>query len=535
MDLRAPSNYKESHYYYYVLFHIDRGSYKHYKVIEIPVEYAVLFPTNNTYSILQGGQLKVKSLSSEEVLKITIPYKQEIKRLKDIISTKHFKHSFGSKKDNKRIDFTERIGNQYIFVGNSNQGKVVIPCNIIASAFYFTSTRVVRHIFENTLSKTYKKLDIKGDRFIYYAKSGFADADIPRIIHFVIDNYAKDKVYKLSQKFRKSLIDTDISKHLRSSDRKRIYVYAEFPFYGTYEFKVRFHKAGDFLFIDRIIQHGKLPYDRYNIEVVREKVERINTDEEPMPVRIENPSDVEDILTLEHPNKSIKEVNYRLLYEEALLVDKMKRRIITIHKKGGKKYVFEQRDKAEGVSTEPSTKTTDKPIAKANIQRERAPEPKDSYDLEAFKQLLKKLEEFEGLNILEIEENTLPYVKGKRGKRCNKLEYYDTECSNRRRYLYVYLIYKGKHVLLIEIDQGGLKSGTSTFVLIRAEPFKDRKAMAELILRRYLKKVKKEQIQGEFMRHFGIRIYYKKHPLRKIKGTEESWCKGIIEKIQELN
>jgi len=70
MDLRAPSNYKESHYYYYVLFHIDRGKYKHYKVIEIPVEYAVLFPTNNVYSILQGGRLKVKNSTPEKVLKV---------------------------------------------------------------------------------------------------------------------------------------------------------------------------------------------------------------------------------------------------------------------------------------------------------------------------------------------------------------------------------------------------------------------------------------------------------------------------------
>ena len=87
MDLQAPKkNYKERHYYYYALFQIDRGSYQHYKVVEVPVEYAVLFPLNTYYSILPGGKLRVESSPHEKIIRINIPYKQEVKRLKDALS-----------------------------------------------------------------------------------------------------------------------------------------------------------------------------------------------------------------------------------------------------------------------------------------------------------------------------------------------------------------------------------------------------------------------------------------------------------------
>jgi len=67
-------------------------------------------------------------------------------------------------------------------------------------------------------------------------------ADVPRVIHFVVNNYAREKVYKLSQKFRKSQIDKDISRHIPSAENEYTHVYAEFPSYGEYEFKIHFIK-----------------------------------------------------------------------------------------------------------------------------------------------------------------------------------------------------------------------------------------------------------------------------------------------------
>ncbi len=533
MDLRAPrKNYKESHYYYYTLFQIDRGSYQHYKVVEVPVEYAVLFPLNTYYSILPGGRLSVESSPREEIVRINIPFIQEIKRLKEVVSPEHFNHSFISKKDNELIDFTDRIGNQFIFVGDSEWGKVIVPCNLIASAFYFTSTRIVRYIFENDLSKTFKKIEEKGDRFIYYAKPGFSDADVPRVIHFVVNNYAREKVYKLSQKLRKSQIDEDISRYIPSTENEYTHVYAEFPFYGEYEFKVHFHQMDDYMFIDHIIQHGQLPYDTYKIEIVREKVEYTNTDNEEIVAKIDDPSKVTDVLTLEHPNKSIKGINYRILYEQALLDNKIKKRIIKVQKEG-KNVVFEEGeiDEVEAVSTEPATKTTDKKVAKANIQRVRRTSLRDTYDLEDFMRLLERLEPILGVRIQKLEEDELPEIKDKRQNKCNKLEYYNADCSARRRYLYAYFVYNGKHILLVEIDQLQLNPGVSTFVLIANKPFRNEKAMAELMLRRHLKKIKKEQIQKEFMQHFGIYVYYKKHPSKKEDELEESWCRGIAKVV----
>lgn len=70
------------------------------------------------YSILPGGRLSIESSSQEEIVRINIPFKQEIKRLKKVVSPEHFNHSFMGKEDNKLIDFTDRIGNQFVFVGD---------------------------------------------------------------------------------------------------------------------------------------------------------------------------------------------------------------------------------------------------------------------------------------------------------------------------------------------------------------------------------------------------------------------------------
>jgi len=86
-------------------------------------------------------------------------------------------------------------------------------------------------------------------------------------------------------------------------------------------------------------------------------------------------------------------------------------------------------------------------------------------------------------------------------------------------------------MLLVEIDQLQLNPGVSTFVLIANKPFKNEKAMAELMLRKHLQKIKKEQIQKEFMQHFGIYVHYKKHPSKKEGEFEESWCRGIMKVV----
>ena len=536
MNLMVPRNHKESHYYYYTLFYIDRGSYKHYKVVEVPVEYAILFPLTAQYLITYGGKLNVEILPEEEIISIEIPPEQEIKRLREVIAPENFEHRFKSKKDGKYMDFTDRIGDQYVFVGESDIGKVIIPCSIIASAFYFTSTRIVRYMFEGDLSKAYKKIYRKGTRFVYYAKPGFSDADIPGIIHFTVDSYARRRLYELSRKFRKSLIYKDISKHIQSQNRKGIYVYAGFPFYGEYEFRVRFHKVGAYVFIDHIIQYGQLPYDKYNIEIVRERFEYSGTEGQETVVEINDPLEVTNMLTTEHPSSSIRGVNHRILYEMALMNDKIRKRVIKVHKEG-KSVVFEtgEIDKVEGVSTEPATKTTDKKVAKVNPERERRWQSRDVYDLKDFIGLLEKLESILEVSIQEIVEDELPEIKENPQKqdrnRCNKTEYYGADCSARRRYLYAYFEYNGKHVLLVEVDQLLLNPGISTFVLVADKPFGNKRGIAELILRRHLRKVKKEQIKREFMQHFNIYVHYKKHPSKKEDKFEESWCRGIVKVV----
>jgi len=55
--------------------------------------------------------------------------------------------------------------------------------------------------------------------------------------------------------------------------------------------------------------HGTLETDRHEIEVVREKVERSDSEEENTPVKIEDSSEIESLLTLDNPKESIKSIN----------------------------------------------------------------------------------------------------------------------------------------------------------------------------------------------------------------------------------
>jgi len=88
-----------------------------------------------------------------------------------------------------------------------------------------------------------------------------------------------------------------------------------------------------------------------------------------------------------------------------LLNNKIKKKIIKVQKEG-KNVVFEEGgiDEVEAVSAEPATKTL-------------------------------------GVRVQKVEEDELPEIKDKRQNKCNKLEYYNGDCSARRRYLYAYFVY----------------------------------------------------------------------------------------------
>ena len=95
--------------------------------------------------------------------------------------------------------FKWSIENQYAYLGRLDEYYVIIPCHVIGSAFYFTSTTMRERIFDSKIKALYHETGIDKERGYPYVllKTGVPDSDAAFVYFYANNEYASLKWHSI--------------------------------------------------------------------------------------------------------------------------------------------------------------------------------------------------------------------------------------------------------------------------------------------------------------------------------------------------
>lgn len=511
-------------YKFRTLFKSNSGMYL---IEKIPVEIAINYPVNVDYQVRQSGMLQIKknkNISAKQVL--FIPENQKIEKLKNIIQhVEHFEYKFESTKGKK--DFTSEILNQFFVICDD----ILIPCTLIASKFYFTSSRIVPHILYNTLKNTHDGIEKINDRYEIKLKHGYSDVDSAKIIFFTFDDYAKKSLIRLSSYYQK----------LKQSRSIHFPLLASFPFWGIFEVEIDFMQVEKYRLVNHLRIQNDLPWKSYKVAIVKIKKFSPETDEiehikeQVIPQII--PEDTTGTLSQNFPKKYLKTAGIRITEEKEDFTNLIDKKILKERGKIRFKNIY-RKDNQETDELSQQLQVNDidnqKQIIPVVFLRDKNTEKIDNFTLQDFLNLINLLKNLHKINT-KVEMMDIPEIK-KDKKSVNQFEYYDKQGKFRRKCVIVYFLYKNKHVLLFEIDQSGFKIGTSTFVFVSTSKYimQNKWFLIKTFFARYIEGIDKETIEKKILEKFRVNLIYKKHPSKKGRNLGISWCNSLLRRIESL-
>lgn len=535
-------------YYYRALFTCEnKTSNKSFFIIElIPVELLPLIPSGYTY-LFDFGKITKKTepdfLKSAQI-NLSIPPNQEVKQLSEFIDSKKFRKFGFLNKENQYVSFEKEISSQFVVKVEHNNSVFLIPSTLIASQFYFFSSRIIPYVLRNALKDTHKGITVDGNSYKIVMSSYFSSSDAPKIVFFLTNKYAKKSLATLSQKNFKWFL----------SEKLKFPIYARFPFTGDYPCEVFFEVIENYRYVHFLnFTDGRLPYQKLNVEVIRIKTQKADEKEVNFPKTIplqvfEESEEKEYELVKVQPSKYVKSLGLRTTFEKNEIPVKKSLLLSESITARAKAVFLKAKQEVKNVSFEDKAKPynkVEKETAKVEAVSERLTEKSDyEKNLGRFKEMLQVLQEKFKFEIRFMRELFVP-IRRKDKNSISQVEYYDWQKvyegkkpTLRRKFLLVI----GKFpevenlVAFLEVDQTNMSYSLSTIVFIsKMESFNFDffKKSAILFLEKKLEGFKEEHLKN-FMRNKGIEVYFKKHPSSWSMRAITSWCRRVKEVVENL-
>ena len=497
---------------------------------EIPPELLCYYTIGTFY---QEGKRTGKS-KYLELLPIKFPLSNgKILRIKEI--NKVTNHSVSG--ENKK--YIRSIENQYAYLAQINGYYVIIPCHVIGSAFYFTSTTMRKRIFDSKIEALYHETGIdkiKGYPYIIL-KSGVPDSDAVFVYFYAINKPASLKWHS---------IKNNMYAEKKSLDDKK-------AFSGFVPLKVDFPIEGDFkiyalvlkdepskrIFVYKIINAESLVYNYEKIIIKRKSHKSKRLEESildvPQNVIYRTKTKETGIISNEAPSykNSIKIVEDDS-GDNFLGIEKIKEIINRDDEKtdkdGGKVNIVsgkEPKDLSFGQLTDGRNDN----VRPAETKKTES----DYFTFDDFKELigifLDKYSECVKTESAVI-SNPVKFPTAKNKKHFNKKESYNGK--NLRDYITARFGFSDnsavKNVLLIELSQKYSDKGFSIFILI-ADKYIDSYKEKDF-LRKYAANINFERIENYF-KSDNIILIRKKHPSRSDKKESfKRWCEDLYKKLK---
>lgn len=507
-------------YYYRTLFEVDVGNKKLLVVEKIPPELGyVLYPSWTEYHIGEKGVLQVKEKQGNtKSVELYIPEPKEQERLElgKLIDASLVDYSFVSKTGRKSFA-AEILRQNVIKIGN-----FLFPCSLIASTFFFTSSRIVGHIISGSIESAYESIREIGDYIEIELKPGYANVDALLLAFLYKSEFAK---YSL-QKFK----GFDPSGNIN--------IITTLPLNGTFNFTLRYERLADYLYVHEIENFSPNPLEGLKVKVIRKRHTKEREIKEKKTIAI--PQAIVD----ESVETYIPEMPAGKLYKSAGIRIEIQQRenpnidldIEYIEVKDSKfRHVFFKSEDTPMVATINQEKSSRSDAIDIQAYRTKAKirddKSKKDFDINDFIRLMDFLRENFNINVYVSEQELVPL--GKRRKvSCSKLTHYDYmgNCKFRRRFIYAYFSYYGKNVLLVEIDRKGLTVGPSTLILVG--DIKNYRSLAIRLLLKYMSGMSVDDIEFYFNKH-KLSFYLKRHTVRFSSKAMLSWCKRLLTIIKD--
>jgi hypothetical protein len=437
----------------------------------------------------------------------------------------------------KLPDFSNAFKNQQCFVQQLNDFKVVIPCFVLVSTYYFKSTSLREAVLSRKMESLFQEcsLDHESKHAEIYLKPAGNIGDAKNIVRFVHDDFARSKI---------NLCKDYLYAYRESSHRP---IKADFPVKQKIDIKARglLTTGNDggktFIVFQFEKENSAYPFD--TIEIKHDMPENEEPTDEPRqgdyPKSSRKPG---NRLNTKHASDNIVrqllESSDHIENENAKAI-KETNTVIKIPLEDDKKPWYEHSDEVPELSTQPGS-TKDTNTAGASIREKDEQEREHLVStLDNFKIFADSLRDFTftiksgeaevsgkivGYNYVEKIVWKRDYVK-----RLSKKESYDNSQSNRRKCAYVTFSCHGKNVCLVEIDQAGMTgSGLSTVVLISDAEI--RLKAAESVVKGFVLHITLEK-RSEELKSQNIHLKTKKHPSTYDEAAQISWRAKLIGKI----
>jgi len=227
------------------------------------------------------------------------------------------------------VSFAKETGAQNVLKIKSKNRIFLIPSTLIASRFYFFSSRIIPYVLEGSLNKVHKGITQDGNTFKIVLSSYFSSADAPKIVYFETNDYGKKTLSTFSENNKSSLLKSSLGK---------IPVYACFPFFGEYFCEISYEIIENYAYVHFLtFKRGTLPWENINVEVIRISKEKNETEndsinslhEDFIPLKI--PEEIEGSeysLTRAHPSKYLKTFGVRAKFENESM--RIKRGLLSV-------------------------------------------------------------------------------------------------------------------------------------------------------------------------------------------------------------
>jgi hypothetical protein len=521
---------------YKILFRdIDKGFYLQQRVF--PEQLAVC--TLGSY--FKDSKLLTEIPPDGRIFEIDVESKKSntIVKISHVLDDNEYNLTHHYEGKNKSIiDYTDENKRQFCVVLENERQKVIFPCPVIGTAYYFISKSMREHIFFQNLQSLFYTADIdkKTRKAVIKLKPGAANNDAAHIMRFCKNELARRKWHA-------------IRNSLRSTSSAEAQTFApiiiDFPVEQALHMTVRGlafqdQKTGKekILVLDILREDSSFDFD--DIEIIRDENERPSSEGKKNPVAKVKSFKTTNTLEIKVPasNLSTAAITAFVGPRNTNIPNmKVTRRYI----KGKKGTVVRTEEGWEfvDVSLLPPDASGDKGVRPGDIVREpeeREPkEAKDAFTLNDFREMVEYLKNnpdvhnfmVNGPSLIpsRVENPDTDYLYSFR-------EVYDKETNEIRQYMSVGFTYKDYYVCAIEIDQPNLSNGCASYVLT-AEGNHDFNWDITDLLKAYVqyKKVKdiRKKIEGKKMRFFS-----KYHPIAKIEQYYKSWCDELLWRIDQL-
>lgn len=513
----------------YRLLFRDIGS-KMYSIEHLPPELLFSFSAGKYYknsyetNDKPDGEIKEILLSGEEL-------HYRVGKISDFIKDDEydFDHKIDFGRDIK--DFSSEMKGQYCIAYISKGEMVILPSYLIGEKFFFVSTNMRRRIFDSQPERLYEKIEYENDKPTIYLKPGVAFADAPYLVHSHQYQHARDKWQAVRNNLNKEY-------YARNSQLTHVPLKITPPFKNKIKMQVRYSQLPN----NKILVHEIYGHEKFftftDIEIVTSGSDGEKTDNPRYSIPKENRGK-EKKLTDKRPNSSntyagirnkVEEEN--LLYQEVNVVHR-----VEIEKDNPKTpTTTENSNETTDVSSLDPVSGGDEGTSHLNANQEKDLEKQEKKEPNKCKTLFTRQHFEEIYKVLSDEDDVTGLQKHLDQKyprrigvtKCNIKETYDKNCANRRSWHQISFFYNKNYLEIIDLDQKGLASGSSVFVMKSLNPISERDIRQLLIDYANNKKIK--DIKAKFQSR-GIAFIPKKHKCPDVKKHAETWVYNLLNTI----